>query len=139
MFRAKRRRKTMKRLQVIGAASALLLLAAPAFAEMDAAKPEKGMGCPMSDTADMQKNMSTMISEMGAMMKDASDPAMKERMQKMQDQMAAMMSMMQKMGGGMMGGGMKGGGMMKGGQGSGEMKAPAAPSPDDHKSHHPTE
>ena len=61
----------------------------------------------------MQKDMGAMMKDMSAMMSSTTDPSMKERMQKMHDQMGAMMGNMQKMGGGMMGGG-----MMQGGQNS---------------------
>ena len=51
-------------------------------------------------------------------------------MQKMHEQMAAMMTNMRKMDG-MMGGGMMGGGMMGG------KPAPSVAAPEDHADHHP--
>jgi hypothetical protein len=69
---------------------------------------------------------------MSAMMSNMSDPSMKTQMQKMHDQMGAMMSNMQKMGAGNMGGG-----MMKGGQSADDAKKATPPaSTEDHNAHH---
>lgn len=133
----------MKRLLGMGAASAILIMSTQAFAQTNAApKPQDGMNCPMADTTMMKTNLSSMMSDLSEMMNQTKDPSMKARMSKLHDQMSAMMTMMQKMGGGMMNGGMMkggmmGGGMMQGGQGSGGAGAPTAPSAGDHQSHHP--
>lgn len=84
------------------------------------------MPCPMMD------NMGEMMGDMNSMMQMMSDPAMKERMQKMHDGMGAMMKQMSDMhnnsGGGMMCGDMK--------EQASEDK-PAVVSPEDHEAHHP--
>jgi len=106
-------------------ASALLALPGLAYADT---KPAAGMNCPMmGDT--LQKGMGGMMTDMSAMMKDIGDPVMKARMQKMHEQMAAMMTSMQ----GMHGGTMMGGGGM---QAKPREAAPPA-APDDHAAHHP--
>lgn len=78
---------------------------------------------------DMQKNM-------GAMMSNTGDPALKAQMQKMHEQMSTMMDRMHKMGSDMMGGSMTESSSPKA-----EQKPETAPtppvSPEDHKSHHP--
>ncbi len=133
----------MKRLLAMGAASAILIMSAQAFAQTNAApNPQGGMNCPMSDMPTVKKDMSSMMSDLDAMMKETNDPAMKAMMSKLHDKMSAMMAMMQKMGGGMMKGGMMKGGMMGGGAmqgapGAGGTNAPVAPSTEDHQSHHP--
>ena len=112
-------------------ASALLALPGLAYADT---KPAAGMNCPMmGDATSLQKGMGGMMTDMSAMMKDIGDPVMKARMQKMHEQMAAMMASMQGMHGGMMGGGMMGGGRM---QAKPREAAPPA-APDDHAAHHP--
>jgi len=123
----------MNRLRNLCLTSALLALPGLAYAET---KPAASMNCPMmGDTASLQKGMGGMMTDMDAMMKDAGDPAMKARMQKMHEQMAAMMTSMQGMHGGMMGGGMMGGGGM---QAKPREAAPIPPAaPDDHAAHHP--
>jgi len=109
------------------------LLALPGVAHADT-KPAPGMNWPMmGDAAGMQKDMGAMMTDMSAMLKDTSDPALKARMQKMHEQMAAMMINMRKMNG-MMDGGMMGGGMM-GGKAAPSLTPPAAP--EDHAAHHP--
>ena len=118
-----------------------MFLALPGLADAQTAKPAPaaGMNCPMMDGS-MQKGLGGMMTDLSAMMKDTTDPALKARMQKMHEQMAAMMTNMRKMGG-MMGGGMMGGGMMGGGMMDG--KPAGAPSvtppatPEDHAAHHP--
>lgn len=110
-------------------ASALLALSGLAHAVTIKPAPASGMNCPMMD-ASMQKGMGGMMTDMSAMMKDTSDPALKARMQKMHEQMAAMMTSMRKMDG-MMGGGMMGGKPA----GSPSVTPPAAP--EDHAAHHP--
>ena len=107
-------------------ASALVVL--PGLAHADT-KPAPGLNCPMMG-ASMQKGMGGMMTDMSAMMKDTSDQALKARMQKMHEQMAAMMTYMRKMDC-MMGGGMMGGGMMGG------KPAPSVAAPEDHADHHP--
>ena len=111
------------------------LLALPAYGQT-AEIAKDAANCPMMGT--MQRNMGAMMKDMNVMMTDTTDPAMKVRMEKMQDKMNAMMANMQKMGGGKMGGGMMGGGMMQGGatQGRAPSTTPSA-NPDDHASHRP--
>ena len=132
----------MKALMNVCVVSALALPVA-AFAETDTTpktdtsqKAPAGMNCPMmGDTGAMQKDMGAMMKDMSAMMSSTTDPSMKGRMQKMHDQMGAMMGNMQKMGGGMMGGG-----MMQGGQNSGSAPSTTPPaSSDDHNAHHPAQ
>jgi hypothetical protein len=106
------------------------LLALPAYGQ--AAEIAKDTAnCPMMGT--MQRSMGAMMKDMNVMMADTTDPAMKARMEEMQDKMSAMMASMQKMGGGMMGGGMMHGGAV---QGSAPSTTPSAKS-DDPASHHP--
>lgn len=138
----------MKRWLKACAITAMLALPVVAGAQTAVPKtdsaPTPNMNCPMmGGMGDMQKNMGTMVKEMSAMMSNAADPSMRERMQKMHDQMVDMMSDM----GGMMGGGMMGKGMMgRGMMGKGMMQdnqqgetdtTPPTPSVDEHKSHHP--
>ena len=106
-------------------AGALLML--PGLAHADT-KPASGVNCPMmGEAASMQKSMGGMMTDMSAMMKDTSDPALKARMQKMHEQMAAMMTNMRKTDG-----------MMTGGMMQGKPDAVAPPAkPDDHAAHHP--
>src|SRR4029079_17607535 len=101
----------MKGLLYACAISAILASPVAAYGDDVAPKAESsaapGMNCPMMGTmmggmGDMQKNMGAMAKEMSAMMSGTNDPSMKERMQKMHDQMVDMMSNM----GGMMGRGM---------------------------------
>lgn len=132
------------------AVAVLLLLPLPACAQSAAAPKTEApaasggmiMNCPMmGDNTAMRKDMGGMMSEMQAMMKDAKDPAMKERMQKMHARMSVMMASMQKMGmGGMMGNGMMGGQQPASAAPGKPKTAPAAPiSPDDHAAHHPVQ
>lgn len=132
------------------AVTALLILPLPARAQSatapktqpPAASGGMMMNCPMMGaTTAMQKDMGGMMSEMQAMMKDAKDPAMKERMQKMHERMSVMMAGMQKMGmGGMMGNRMMGGQQPANAAPAKSETAPAAPaSPDDHAAHHPAQ
>ncbi|HJS46149.1 MAG TPA: hypothetical protein VJ753_07085 [Rhizomicrobium sp.] len=100
---------------------ACVLMTLPGLAHADT-KPAPGMTCPMMG------DVAAIHQDMGAMMKDIHDPAMKARMQKMHEQMATMMAGMHGMHGGMMGGG-----MMRGSPDS----APVAAAPDDHAAHHP--
>jgi hypothetical protein len=107
------------------------LLTAPAYAQT-------GKGTAMADCpgkaqmGDMQKSMGALLGDSESIMKMMKDPAQLARMQKMHDQMGAMMVNMQKMNGmsGMMGGGMMGGSMMRSGK-------PATPPADDHGARHP--
>lgn len=130
----------MKALLKACAISAVLAFPVAAHAEDEAAKSESarktqmGMNCPMM--GDMQKNMGAMMKDMGAMMGSTNDPALKAQMQKMHEQMGAMMDRMHKMSSGMMGGGMMGNSAPKTEQ---KDESPSAPStsPEDHKSHHP--
>lgn len=97
-------------------------------------KPMENMNCPMmGNMGSMQKNMGSMIGDMDSMMQMMSDPAMKERMQKMHEQMGAMMQQMTDMQKGM------GGIMMQVGKMDDKKAndAPAATAPEDHKAHHP--
>ena len=93
------------------------------------------MSCPMmGDMGAMQKNIGSMMGDMDSMMKMMSDPAMKERMQKMHENMAVMMQQMTDMHKGM------GGMMMQGRKMDSKAinDAPAAAvTPEDHKAHHP--
>ena len=145
----------MKRLIRSCAVAAVMVLPFAALAQNDGADQRKAptpapgmmMACPMMGNMDaMHKDVGAMVGEVETMMKDAKDPAQKDRLQRMHDRMTAMMAGMQKMSAmhSMMG-------MMKG---SG-MAAPAAPaqkdvtpdtsapnstapvSPEDHKAHHP--
>jgi hypothetical protein len=116
---------------------AITALPAPLFAQPDTApKPPNAMNCPAgADMGAMQKDMGGMMTDMNAMMSGMNDPKIKERMQKMHEQMAAMLANMQKMGG------MMGGGAVRGGQAPANA-APAAPAtppaaPEDHDAHHP--
>jgi len=106
------------------------LLALPSYGQA-AQVAKDAANCPMMGT--MQRNMGAMMKDMNVMMTNTTDPAMKARMEKMQDKMSAMMTNMQKMGGGMMGGGMMQGGAA---QGNAPSTTPSA-KPDDHASHHP--
>ena len=127
----------MKNLVKICAMTAMLVLSTvPAMAEQAAAPPAAAApndAGGMMMCRKMQKDMASMMQDMDGMIKSTSDAAMKERMQKMHDQMGAMMSDMQKMHEGM--GGMMGRGM----QGKAPASAPSAATPaeDDHKTHHP--
>ena len=133
----------MNRTIKISALAAFLALPLNAFAQNDAPKDAGGMNGPMmSNSGALQMDMRDVMAEMANMMKETNDPALKARMQKLHDHMAAMMSQMKKSGG-MMGGGMMGGGMMGGGMkpcrnsGDGEEAAPLPAAPDDHNAHHP--
>ena len=101
------------------------------------------MNCPMmGDMSGMQKDMGSMMSGMQAMMKDTTDPAMRERMAKMHEQMSAMMVNMQKMGGmmGMMGSGGMPGASQPNNTAPAAPAAPAKPpAADDHEAHHPAQ
>ena len=115
-----------------------------ASAQSEAAtKAGTGMHCPMmGDMSAMQKDMGAMMSDMDGMMKGMSDPSLKARMQKMHDQMAAMMTNMKNMNGGMgmMGGNMMGGKMKQGGETPSPAPSAAPPaSSKDHQAHHPKE
>jgi len=114
--------------------AALCLLPALANAQTKPAETASVANCPMAQTGAMQKDMSAMMGDMSAMMKDTNDPAMKTRMHKMHEQMAAMMASMRKRGGGMMSGGMMGGSMMRD---KPDTTTPLA-KPDDHAAHHPS-
>ena len=134
----------MKHVMMICAFAALLALPFAASAQNVAPKADgsaanNARNCPMiAGMPGVQKDMGGVMSEMQAMMKDTKDPALKERIQKMHEQMSAMMASMQKMGGmGMMGN-------MMGGQQPGNA-APAKPEtapspapepPEDHDAHH---
>lgn len=98
----------MKHLIKTTAAVALLTMPLTAYAQSAAAPKTQApaasggmmMNCPMmGEASSMQKDMGGMMSDMQATMKNATDPAMKERMQKMHGRMSAMMASMQKMGG----------------------------------------
>ena len=129
----------------ITACAITAVLALPVVAEVatpNANLAPTNMSCPMMGAmmggmGDMQKNMGAMAKEMSAMMSGTNDPSMKERMQKMHDQMVDMMSNM----GGMMGRAMIGGGMMGGQMMQGTPKSDTDTmtpnSTDEHKSHHP--
>jgi len=112
----------------------LAVIAAPIYAQGGASQPAGGMHCPMmTDAADMQKQMGTMMGDMRAMMDGTSDPAVKTRMQAMHGRMNAMMVNMQKMHGGM---------MHAPAAGNGKAAEPPATSPpaagkEDHEAHHP--
>lgn len=101
-------------------------------AEKPAGQPPMGgsMNCPMM--GDMQQSMGNMMGDMNSMMQMMSDPSMKERMQKMHENMGAMMQQMTDMQKGM------GGMMMQGGKTDGK-KENAAPTaaPEDKDPHHP--
>ena len=117
--------------------SAMLTLPVNVYAQSDVpAKNASGMNCPMTaQTADMQKNMNAMMTDMGAMMNSTGDLSMKARMEKMHEQMSAMMVNMHKMGGGMTGGAMPQGGKDMG-------RAPSATppaAPEGHEAHHPNQ
>lgn len=101
--------------------SALLTYPIMSYAQTDSAAQGDSKHCPTVDTAMLQKNMGAMMSNMNAMMTGTSDPAIKERMRKMHDQMASMMSNMRQGGSGS--GAMMGGPAMHGGQ---DMVAPSA-------------
>jgi hypothetical protein len=80
-------------------------------------KSMNSIPCPMMGNMDsMQKNMGDMMGGMKSMMQMMSDPAMKERMQKMHEEMGA-----------------------PGGKAGVQNKnePPAAIVPEDHESHHP--
>lgn len=114
--------------------SAMLVLPAYALTGTDQ-KSASGMHCPMmAGSGDMQKGMNGMMTEMRAVMDNINDPALKTRMQKMHDQMGAMMVNMQKMSGCMIGA------MMQGKPKAAD-PAPAAPAiptaAEDHEAHHP--
>ena len=129
----------MKKASVISAClfSAALMLPAYAYAQGEATpKGMGGLNCPMTtDTTAMQKDLGTMMKDVDGMMKGTLNAAMKDHLQKMHDQMTAMMVNMQKMGG------MMAGGMMQGGQqpGSAAQSKPDKPSvsPEDQDAHHP--
>jgi hypothetical protein len=104
------------------------LLAAPVHAQVAGNKMDTA-NCP-AQMVDMQKSMGVLLRDNDGMMKMMKDPVQLARMQKMHDQMAGMMDMMQKMNGGMMGGGMMGDGMRA------KTATPPAAS-DDHAAHHP--
>jgi hypothetical protein len=117
--------------------SAMLILPVNAYAQSDVpAESASAMNCPMTaQTADVQKNMNAMMTDMGAMMNSTRDPSMKAHMQKMHEQMSAMMVNMRKMGGGMMGGAMPPGG--KDTDSASSTTPPSAP--EDHEAHHPNQ
>jgi predicted alpha/beta hydrolase family esterase len=100
--------------------------------------PQGTPTCPMRQSmmamGGMQRDMSAMMTDMSTMMNSTNDPSMKARMQKMRDQMAGMMTNMQKMGG------MMCGAMMEGGPNAGSIPSVAPPTaPEDHKGHHPNQ
>ena len=81
----------------------LAITAASAFAQTSPNQQSpNAMNCPMMGDQ-MQKQMSTMMTDMRAMMEGANDPTTRSRMQAMHDRMSAMMVNMQKMHGRMMG------------------------------------
>jgi hypothetical protein len=132
--------KNLKRLSLL-----IAILAMPAYAHAQGMPASgasggsmSGMNCPMmtdmhKDMSGMMTNIKGMMKEMGGMMEGMSDPAMKERMQKMHDNMGAMMAHMEKMDKGM--GGMMGGSMMMD-KGDSSPAKPASPAPEDHSAHH---
>jgi len=131
------------RIATVAALAAALSLPVPAHAEELAASPQAvtaekpaaqpfmgNMNCPMMES--MQKNMGSMMGDMNSMMQMMSDPAMKERMQKIHENMGAMMQQMMAMQKNM-------GGMMQGGNMGGKItnEAPAAAAPEVKDPHHP--
>ena len=128
----------MNKLIKIGLLSALLTLPVQAYAQTKVEAPQaaSAMNCPMmSDMGSMQKDMGAMMKSMDDMMKNMADPAMKEKMQKMHDGMAGIMTRMQKMGSMDMKDMMKGGMVMNSGGNMGNAVAPAAA--ENHNAHHP--
>lgn len=119
----------MTSMRKFGLAAAFCLLPALADAQTKPAGTMAAANCPMAPNGALQKDMSAMMGDMDSMMKEAKDPAMKTRMQKMHEQMATMMTSMRRMGGGMMGRDMMG--MM---HGEPDVTPPAKP--DDHAAHH---
>ena len=104
----------------------LAIVAAPAFAA-PSEQPSNAMNCPMMSDQ-MQKQMSTMMTDMENIIKGSSDPAAKSRMQAMRERMSAMMANMQKMHGG-----------MRPAPGASEPPVTAVPNAEqqDHEAHHP--
>ena len=122
----------MNPLRKICLLSAILAFPASGYAQTDTApKSSNGMNCPMTaDMGAMQKNMGGMMADMSAMTTGMRDPSMKARMEKMHDQMTAMMVNMQKMGGSAMPRGQT--------PGSAALATPPA-SPEEHDAHHPAQ
>jgi len=117
-------------------ALALLTIIASPVQSGSAATETTGtaMNCPMmSQTAEMQKEMGGMMSEMRTLMDGTTDPETKTRMQRMHDHMTAMMANMQKMHGGLM--------HHPAAASSKPAEPPAhsqAPASDEHDIHHPS-
>ena len=126
-------------------ALSLVAAALPVYAQTETAPSgAAGMNCPMMG-ADMQNGMSAMMTDLRTAMDATNDPAMKARLQGMQERMTAMMANMQNMHGRM-------GGMMnmkmKMGAGkaapsvqenakTAEPPAPNTPGNQEHEGHHP--
>lgn len=119
------------RITSIAMMAAVLSLPVSAYAHEPVAPSQQQMSCPMMGS--MQKDMGNMMGDMDSMMRMMSDPAMKERMQKMHAHMQAMMQQMEEMQKGM------GGMMMQDGSTDNKKanESPAATSPEDHQAHHP--
>jgi hypothetical protein len=108
------------------------VIAAPVYAQSDTSQSKAGMNCPMmAGSADMQKQMGAMMTDMRVMMDGTADPAAKARMQAMHERMNAMMANMQKMQGGMMPAPAPGTGK------AAEPSAPPAAGKESHEEHHP--
>lgn len=142
--------KTILRTLLIASAFILPMSAAYAGHDGKAAPKMEGMQmmctpdkkCPMGDQAgDMQTRMGGMMSGMQGMMEQMKDPALKEKMQKMHEDMGAMMQHMQKMHEqmGQMPCMMEGKGSMGNAAKPAPGTAPATAPDADHEQHHPAQ